>query len=89
LPGTSDVWSALGKIEDAQRRPSAQIAELIAKRLNIPPEKHSNFVKVARGELSVDYLTPTPKPPPNIPPASTPRVNLPVLPTPLSLLKKY
>jgi predicted ATPase/transcriptional regulator with XRE-family HTH domain len=75
--------SALRKIEDSQRRPSTQIAELIAGSLNIPPTERSTFVKVARGELSVERLAPAPKPTRNISPASTSHINLPVLPTPL------
>ena len=78
--------STLRKIEDGERHPSVQIAELMANCLDIPPAEHSTFVKVARGELSVDRLSPVTKPvgDPNISPASaTPRTNLPVLPTPL------
>jgi transcriptional regulator with XRE-family HTH domain len=78
----------LRKIEDGERRPSGQIAELIANSLDIPPAERSTFVKVARGELSVDRLSPVIKP--NVSPtvssastASAPRNNLPVLPTPL------
>src|SRR5512146_3006225 len=74
--------SALRKIEDGERRPSVQIAELIANSLNIPPEERTVFVKVARGELNVERL---PSATGSIsvskkPPAKT---NLPVLPTPL------
>ena len=78
--------SALRKIEDGERRPSSQIAELMANCLNIPPAERSTFVKVARGELSVDRLSPVSKPiaGPSVSSASTtPRTNLPVLPTPL------
>jgi predicted ATPase/transcriptional regulator with XRE-family HTH domain len=78
--------SALRKIEDGQRRPSSQIAELIASCLSIPTADRSTFVKVARGELSVDRLPRVSRliTIPNISPASTTaRVNLPVLPTPL------
>ena len=53
--------SALRKIEDGQRRPSSQIAELIANCLNIPPADRPTFVKVARGELSVDRIPPISK----------------------------
>ncbi|MGE5642656.1 MAG: ATP-binding protein, partial [Byssovorax cruenta] len=74
--------SALRKIEDSARRPSAQIAELIADCLDVPLEERSTFVRVARGELSVDRLpleskliTTT-----NV---SSPKTNLPVFPTPL------
>ncbi|CAG0935831.1 Putative HTH-type transcriptional regulator [Thermoflexales bacterium] len=76
----------LRKIEDGERRPSTQIAELLANCLNIPLAERSAFVKVARGELSVDRLTALPRP--SVSPASTAampplRVNLPILPTPL------
>src|SRR5512144_1404144 len=74
--------SALRKIEDGERRPSVQIAELIANGLNIPPEQRSTFVKVARGELSVDRLLPESKSgtTSNV---SSPKTNLPIFPTPL------
>ncbi len=78
--------SALRKIEDGERRPSAQIAELMANCLNIPTAERSTFVKVARGELNVDRLPPLSKriASPSVSSASTtPRTNLPVLPTPL------
>ena len=70
----------LRKIEDDERRPSEQIAELMANCLNIPPAERSTFVKVARGEVSVDRLPSMPKP---VTASTTPRTNLPVLPTPL------
>src|SRR5512147_3059983 len=78
----------LRKIEDGERRPSAQIAELLANCLNIPPEERSTFVRVARGELNVERLplAPAPVASPDVSPASPPPlfpVNLPVLPTPL------
>ncbi len=76
----------LRKIEDGERRPSTQIAELIANCLNIPPVERSTFVKVARGELSVDRLPPPSKriTSTSVSPASTPpRTKLPVFPTPL------
>jgi len=78
--------SALRKIEDGQRRPSIQIAELIANCLNIPAGEHSIFVKVARGELSVDRLSPVSKliaSPNNSPDSAASKINLPILPTPL------
>jgi predicted ATPase/DNA-binding XRE family transcriptional regulator len=78
--------SALRKIEDGQRRPSSQIAGLMANCLDIPPAERSTFVKVARGELSVDRLPPGSKPVTgsNVSPSSTTfRTNLPVLPTPM------
>jgi predicted ATPase/transcriptional regulator with XRE-family HTH domain len=72
--------SLLRKIEGGERRPSSQIAELIANCLNIPPEERSSFVKVARGELSMDRLPPLSKRTGSSTPA---RTNLPVLPNPL------
>jgi len=78
--------STLRKIEDAERRPSAQIAELIANCLNIPPTERSTFVKVARGELSVERLPPVSRQliSQSVSYASrNPRINLPILPTPL------
>src|SRR5512138_2856410 len=78
--------SALRKIEDGERRPSTQIAELMANCLNIPPPERSTFVNVARGEWSLDRLA-SPSQPiagPSVSSAATPpRINLPVVPTPL------
>jgi predicted ATPase/DNA-binding XRE family transcriptional regulator/uncharacterized membrane protein (DUF2068 family) len=73
----------LRKIEDGERRPSTQVAELIANSLNIPEADRATFVRVARGELNLERLPAILKPMavPIVPPA--PRVNLPVLPTPL------
>ena len=76
----------LRKIEDGERRPSTQIAELMANCLNILPVERSTFIKVARGELGVARLPSLSKwiAGANISPASTPpRINLPVVPTPL------
>jgi predicted ATPase len=76
----------LRKMEADERRPSTQIAELIAGALEIPAAQRSTFVKVARGELVVDRLVPfsVPVQRPGMPPAAaSPRNNLPVLPTPL------
>ena len=61
--------SALQKIEYGERRPSAQIAELMANCLDVPLEERSTFVQVARGELSVDRLYPESK--------SVPTLNIP------------
>ena len=74
--------SALRKIESGERRPSTQIAELMANCLEIPLEEREIFVRVARGELSVDRLPSTLKPvaAPNV---SFPTTNLPIFPTPL------
>jgi len=46
----------LRKIEDGERRPSRQIAELVANTLNIPITERETFVRVARGELRIDRL---------------------------------
>src|SRR5690349_6485060 len=73
--------SALRKIEDGERRPSGQIAELMANCLNIPPPERATFVNVARGEWSVDRLAAptTPVADPSVSFASTTsRINLPV-----------
>ena len=74
--------SALRKIEYGERRPSAQIAELMANCLDVPLEERSTFVRVARGELSVDRLPLEPRP---IAPTTntSSKVNLPIFPTPL------
>jgi predicted ATPase/transcriptional regulator with XRE-family HTH domain len=47
----------LRKIEAGERRPSKQLAGMMAKPLEIPPEKHLTFIKVARGEQSLDKLS--------------------------------
>src|SRR5512146_3232299 len=72
----------LRKIEDGERRPSVQIAELMANSLNIPAEERTTFVKVARGELNVGRLAPASQPT-SVSKKSQTRTNLPVLPTPL------
>ena len=48
--------SALRKIEAGDRRPSKQLAELLAKSLEISPDEKQNFVRTARGELSLERL---------------------------------
>lgn len=80
--------SALRKIEAGERRPSEQIAELLANNLELAPAARPVFVRVARGEQTLERL-----PPPGLareprrgeqPPApSAPRHNLPVHATPL------
>lgn len=49
--------AAIRKIERDERRPSRQIAELLARCLEIAPEDHPTFLKVARAELRVDRLS--------------------------------
>lgn len=68
----------LRKLEDDERRPSAQIAGLIANSLNIPMDERETFIKVARGELAMARLVTPAKPA-----ASPARIHLPALPTPL------
>ena len=46
----------LRKIEAGVRRPSKQLAVMLAKALEVATEDHANFIKVARGELSVERL---------------------------------
>ncbi|MFN8475570.1 MAG: tetratricopeptide repeat protein [Anaerolineae bacterium] len=78
--------STLRKIEDGERRPSGQIAELMAKSLDIPPATRTTFVRVARGELSVDRLASASMPmtaPGHSSTSSTLRHSLPIIPTPV------
>jgi predicted ATPase/DNA-binding XRE family transcriptional regulator len=48
--------ATIKKIEADQRRPSAELAELLAQVLHIPPEQHDIFIQCARGQRSVDAL---------------------------------
>jgi predicted ATPase/transcriptional regulator with XRE-family HTH domain len=76
----------LRKIEDGERRPSAQIDELIANALDIPTAERDTFIRVARGELGMERIAHISNviQPPNISPAqANPHNNLPLLPTPL------
>lgn len=57
--------SLIYKIEADGRRPSRQIAELLAEHLEIPPDQRDLFLKVARQEKAIDHLdslTPPSKP---------------------------
>ena len=74
--------SALQKIEYGERRPSAQIAELMANCLDVPLEERSIFVRVARGELRTDRLLSKSKLVATLNNSSL-ITNLPVFPTPL------
>ena len=77
--------SALRKIETDQRRPSRQLAELIAKRLEISPDERELFIQIARGDLSIERMK-SPHPPPNlnlVRPQKTFSSNIPTPPTPL------
>jgi predicted ATPase/transcriptional regulator with XRE-family HTH domain len=46
------------KIESDARRPSRQIAALLADHLALPPEEREDFIRCARAELAVDQLPP-------------------------------
>ncbi|MGH8631367.1 MAG: ATP-binding protein, partial [Burkholderiales bacterium] len=50
--------ATIRKIEADERRPSRQIAELLAEVLEIAPDERDIFMKVARGERRVDRLAP-------------------------------
>src|SRR5512142_2410161 len=63
--------SGLRKIENDARHPSKQLAELLALALDIPEGQRRAFLRVARGELSLDKL-----------PASLPLPNLELLQPP-------
>jgi predicted ATPase/transcriptional regulator with XRE-family HTH domain len=76
----------LRKIEAGERRPSKQLAELLGKALQVPPDELATFVKVARGELNVERL---PVPGPTragiftvVQAPAVPRTSLPFQPTP-------
>ena len=74
--------SALRKIEADERRPSRQLAELIANCLQISPAERPTFVQVARGQLPVARLSTAAQPDPAR--SSGPALPaLPVPPTPL------
>jgi len=80
--------SMLRKIEDDDRRPSIQIAELMANALEIPSEERETFVRVARGEFRTDRIAHLsgPNQPPNVfttQPQANSRNNLPISATPL------
>jgi transcriptional regulator with XRE-family HTH domain len=66
--------SALRKIENDDRRPSRQLAELLADCLEIVPEERPTFLKVARAELRVD------RPPQPVKTSHVPTLNVNSLP---------
>src|SRR5512143_1726657 len=71
--------SAIIKIESDARRPSQQIAELLAEQLEIRPEQRSLFLKVARREKGNKTLESLPLTPVRGPGETA----LPVAPTPI------
>jgi predicted ATPase/transcriptional regulator with XRE-family HTH domain len=48
--------ATIKKIETDQRRPSVELAELLAQALHIPSEQHDIFIQCARGQRPVDAL---------------------------------
>lgn len=48
--------SALRKIESGERRPSKQLAGLLAEALELSSEERQTFIRVARGELNIERL---------------------------------
>jgi len=55
--------SALRKIETDERRPSKQLAELLADILEVPSDERELFIRIARGNLSIERMkTPLPLP---------------------------
>jgi predicted ATPase/transcriptional regulator with XRE-family HTH domain len=78
--------SGLRKIESDERRPSRQMAELLAQHLQIPSDERPVFVKVARGVERVERLgSPGPMPVAARFRSAAPRPasNVPIPPTPL------
>lgn len=49
------------KIEADERRPSRQIADLLVRYLEIPPDQQELFIKVARQEKSAEHLNAVPQ----------------------------
>lgn len=72
--------STIVKIESEERRPSRQIATLLASILEIPPDQQAGFIKVARGEKRPYELPPLPGAQSTSPQPATSRTpsNLPV-----------
>ena len=75
----------LRKIEEDARRPSRQIAAKLADHLAVPGGESATFIRVARGELQIEWLPPAEWPATDTPrPATGARLsNLSIPPTPL------
>ena len=71
------------KIEEDARRPSPQMAALLAERLGLAPPARAIFVRVARGELNVEHLAALPLASPDSLPAPASAVQRERIPTPL------
>lgn len=72
--------ATIRKIEADERRPSRQVAELLADVLEIAPADRATFVRVSRGERRTDWL---PAVAPLDAPSPTRATHLPMPPTPL------
>ena len=74
----------ISKIEREERRPSRQMAALLADKLNIPDDARHRFIAVALGERAVDQtpLAAQPLGSSSGEPGDAPRTNLPVPSTP-------
>ena len=74
--------ATIKKLEEEERRPSAQMIEKLAQIFNIPPNEQPAFLRCARGEL--DSQSPeTGEDAPWKPSANLPRSNLPIMVTSL------
>jgi predicted ATPase/DNA-binding XRE family transcriptional regulator len=74
--------STLRKIEEGERRPSGQVAGLLANCLEVPTGERSTFLRVARGELNAERLR-RERALHSSTDSSSPKTNLPIFPTPL------
>src|SRR5512139_2487578 len=77
--------SLIFKIESDERRPSRQMAELLARHLDIPQDQRSLFLKIARQVKNIGSLDAIPFPSPVEAQPSPERFasSLPIPPTPL------
>src|SRR5262245_48154117 len=73
--------STVRKIESGVLRPSRQMAELLAERLELPPDERTAFIKAARIVLSADRSAP-PAPSADIAPAAQAHNDQGAAPTP-------
>lgn len=72
--------SAIVKIEADERRPSRQVAELLAQHLEIPSDQRELFLRVARQEKAADALVDEITP---VQPELRPTASIPLSPSPL------
>lgn len=72
--------SLIVKIESDLRRPSRQIAELLAAHLEIPSDQRDRFLKIARQEKAIDGMESLPPHPDSISQAFSPSLPLPLTP---------